>query len=492
MRPLNKIVIGCIWIAFMGTSCKKALDLAPISSISSANFWKTESDATGALYGMYVDFRGVTATNLFLWGEARSQDIKQSIGNDYTNLPIFTNILTPVTAGPDWTSLYKVINDANLILKNVPTINFTTEANKNTILGQAYAMRAYCYFVAVRTWGGVPIVTDPTEGYNPSTMYKERSTPEEVFTQIKSDIQMALSLFADNSYPKGRNLWSKPAVYALKGDVFLWTAKMLNGGVSDFKASLDALNAVDSSDVTLLADFASIFDYTNKGNKEIIMASNYELNQSGGTFMVNLSCGKIPPNASPAAVAAIGTPGGESYWTLTDDTRRSFTDDDQRKAASFVELYTKDPTTGLYTNLYECVQEKFDGMINAGTRTFIDDVILYRYADILLLKAEAENALGMDPSDAINLVRQRAYGANFSQHIFISGSKAQNDAAILNERLLELLYEGKRWWDILRFGKAFDLIAYFKSNPNAQHELLWPLSNNILSLEPKVTQNPGY
>ena len=87
---------------------------------------------------------------------------------------------------------------------------------------------------------------------------------------------------------------------------------------------------------------------------------------------------------------------------------------------------------------------KFNGFVNSGIRLFLDDVILYRYADVLLMKAEAKNALGQDPSAEINKVRERAYGAAYKQHVFVSGSKQTNDEAILQERLFELVFEGEK------------------------------------------------
>ncbi len=132
------------------------------------------------------------------------------------------------------------------------------------------------------------------------------------------------------------------------------------------------------------------------------------------------------------------------------------------------------------------------GVEISGVRNFIDDVPIYRYSDVLLMKAEAKNALGQDPSTEINLVRARAYGANFNNYQFVNGTIAQNDDAILKERLLELTLEGKRWWDLVRFGKAFDLIPSLNSRKGQDHLLLFPISESVLSLEPKVKQNPGY
>ena len=490
----NKIVIFSALILVLGTGCTKTLELAPISSISTASFWKTEDDANGALRGMYIRLRNVSATNLYLWGEARSQNLKQSIGNDFANLRLYNNTLDPTAAGPDWSSVYRVINDVNLILKYVPDISFKTEAARNRSLAEAYTMRAYCYFIMAKTWGDLPLVVGTTEGYNPDVIYKERTPVAAIFTQIKSDISQALSLFPDNSFLAGRNRWSKPALNALKGDVFLWTAKKMNGGNADLTEALAALTDVAAADVQLLPDFERVFDYDNKGNKEILMANNFQLNESGSTFMSNMYIDAFPPNADPIAVAIIGTLGGSglNYWTLTEETRSKFKTEDARRAATYTDLYSYEESTGGYTKYYGAIQRKFNGMVNAGSRVFIDDVVLYRYADVLLMKAEAQNALGQDPSDAMNAIRKRAFGSNFSGNEFVADSKENNDNAILEERLLEFLYEGKYWWDILRFDKASELIPYFKNNPTHTYKYLWPLSLSILSTEPKSVQNPGY
>ena len=89
-------------------------------------------------------------------------------------------------------------------------------------------------------------------------------------------------------------------------------------------------------------------------------------------------------------------------------------------------------------------------------------------------------------------MRQRAYGDNYNNHIFVNGSREQNDNSILKERLLELVFEGKRWWDLVRFDKAFEIIPSLQGRSDQKHLLLFPISIATLSLEPKVVQNPGY
>ena len=131
-------------------------------------------------------------------------------------------------------------------------------------------------------------------------------------------------------------------------------------------------------------------------------------------------------------------------------------------------------------------------MIISGQRWWYDDYVIYRYGDILLMKAEAKNALNQDPSVEINKVRQRAYGANYPQFIFVNGTKDQNDAAILKERLLETAFEGHYWWDLVRFGKAFELVPSLQNQAGKDYLLLFPIVESTLSIEPKVKQNPGY
>lgn len=144
---------GIIGMVFLLMACSKTLDVQPTSVIANANFWHTEDDAAGALNGMYVKLRNMAALNLFIWGEARSEVMEwgQVSGTlDYDKF--YLNTLNADNAGPGWDGLYTVIHAANLIIKYVPEIDFSAEANRNNILAQAYSTRAFCYFVLTKTW----------------------------------------------------------------------------------------------------------------------------------------------------------------------------------------------------------------------------------------------------------------------------------------------------------------------------------------------------
>lgn len=482
----------CLSIAISGFSaCTEDLTLKPVSLITNASFWQSPEEAQAGLNGMYVRMR-TQANNLFTWGEARGEIWIQNFGFDPSvNFYAFTNDLSRTDAGPNWTTMYSVIHDANLILKYVPGIDFVNEADKNSILAQAHAMRAFVYFTMTKTWGDLILIEEPTEGFDPATIYRERSPQSEVFEFIKRDIEDAITLFPTESYPIGRNRWSNPAVNALKADVFLWTAKLLNGGAADLNTALVAIAQVEESDVALLPDYNSVFDIDNKGNKEIIMGLTFIEGESptrtiyGGIAGINAP---VYPYTDQETIDKLTPFAGKNvYWQVDPAVAAQFNEDDQRKEGNFIEVYeTRDGETKFLYN----VDTKWSGIIQGNVRRSYDDYIIYRYADVILMKAEAKNALGQDPSEEINMIRQRAYGDNYSDHVFVSGTKEQNDEVILQERLFELMHEGKRWWDLVRFGKALEKVPLLEGK--SDHLLLFPIDEDILSLEPLIEQNPGY
>lgn len=472
-------------------ACTDDLNVEPTSVITTNSFWKSQNDAEGALIGMYVELRNM-AQSLFMIGEQRGEIYAPGAFGEGTFI-LHRNQMNPDTPGhDDWSGFYRVVNAANLILKYVPGIPFSSEERKNEILAQAHTMRAFVYFVMTRTWGDLVIRTEPIEGFGADVTQRERSPQTEVFQMIKEDIESALALYPDNDFSTGRAVWSKPATNALKGDVYLWTGKLLGGGADDFTTALSALEAVDDADVGLLPNFADVFKFENKGNREILMSIRHQDLEPGNYlwFMWIISSA-VPNNIDQETRDVIFPIGnGQGLMITSDLVRNQFSTEDSRRDASFYEIYTIDESGN--RTYFSNVALKFQGTEIGGNRVFLSDPIIYRYADVLLMRAEAKNALGMDPSAEMNIIRERAYGANFTNHVFVSGTREENDAAILQERLFELIYEGKRWWDLVRFGKAFELVPSLQGREDEQHLLLFPIANTVLSLEPLVEQNPGY
>jgi len=481
-------------------SCRKALDVDPTSTITATSYYKTQDDVTGGIRGMYAAFRLAATSDMFFMGEGRSEVLTSATAGTTGLDKYYLNTLNTTNPGPNWQQFYTTINAANLLIKYIPTISFTSQTIRDNALAQAYTMRAFVYFTLVRTWGGVPIRTTPTESYDPAAVQVARSSVADVFKLIKDDIEQALKLYPNATPDAGRAQWSEPAAEALKGDVYLWTGKVTNGGNADFTTALTALNKISTTDFILLPNFSDIFNYAKKGNQEELFAvrfqqSDFSVTTAGGNYFANMYIGNLgastqPTGVSAATVAAVGTQGsgnnGNNIMQITANVRSQFTNDDQRKAGTFYEIYQNNG------NYLTSITTKGAGTVIGGSRSFWTDVMIYRYADVLLMKAEAKNALGQDPSAEINQVRQRAYGANYAAHIFVSTTPSANDAAILKERLLELCTEGKRWWDLIRFGQVFNLVPTLQGKQSQTYLLLFPIGTTIRSLEPLVTENPGW
>jgi hypothetical protein len=135
---------------------------------------------------------------------------------------------------------------------------------------------------------------------------------------------------------------------------------------------------------------------------------------------------------------------------------------------------------------------KYVGSTAGTTQIYDNDFPIYRYADVLLLLAEAKTKLGEDPSTEINAIRQRAYGNAYVPHV--NGSQTVNMNAILDEYLREFIGEGKRWWALRRAGNSY---VYANLNPSyfsitSTAKFLLPLSVGMLTADPLLTQTPGY
>src|SRR5690606_28772887 len=138
-----------------------------------------------------------------------------------------------------------------------------------------------------------------------------RSSKEEVLSLVKADIEQALQLFSDNGFRDQRGAWSKAAVNALKADVYLWTAKTMGGGDGDLQSAVAACQAVDAADVGLLPAFGDIFEYDNKGNREVIMSIRHTELEGGNYFWHMWIIGSaVPSNISDEARSLLLPVGG--------------------------------------------------------------------------------------------------------------------------------------------------------------------------------------
>ena len=244
--------------------------------------------------------------------------------------------------------------------------------------------------------------------------------------------------------------------------------------------------------IELTSDYAKIFDYNNKFNGELLFCLNYQKNEAENNFYSNCWChqGDVPLHIDEETDAILNPCSGQGIATPTPELRNAFDADDTRKAGTLFEVYAIEEDGSRTYNTSIVLKGK--GMVENGKRYYMNHVILYRYADVILMRAEAKNALGMDPTEEINMIRERAYGDKFEEHKFTAGSKEYNDEVILEERLKEFSFECKRWFDLVRFDKVFDKVPSLKDKKGQDYLKWFPISLGTISVEHLVEQNPGW
>ncbi|HMU57080.1 MAG TPA: RagB/SusD family nutrient uptake outer membrane protein [Chitinophagaceae bacterium] len=508
MKYNKFLLITGMFMLMLGIfSCTKELDeVVPQDAISKDQALKDPNAARTLYHGVYGIFRSYNAT-FYQLGEMRS-DIwvdglfTESVDGGLQNLyrHNISNLNVPFT---NWGSFYNLIYNFNSVLKIIPQTTLP-DAEKNKILAEVYGLRAYVYYTMLRTWGAVPLNTEPVETINNTAeTYKRRTGADTIMTQIKSDIEQSLQLFGSaNTLSTGKRVyWSRVASLILKGDVFIWSGTHMGGGNADFtiaKSTLQEVRNLQGASLDLQTNYADIFDPTKKNNnKEIIFAINYELQQAQmgvfGNFLVNSI------QASTLSFAQATTPTVSSAYPYVNGANRVGMNQaminrltalpaDQRISNSFRVMYSNASpfaVRGIFLT-------KYIGTTSGTSQIYNNDYPVYRYADVLLLLAEAKAKLGEDPSAEINAIRQRGYGATYTPHV--NGSITENMNAVLEEYLREFIAEGKRWWALRRAGDSYVYAnlnpTYFSATSTAK--FLLPLSQTMLTSDPLLTQTPGY
>ncbi len=508
-KNIRYILFLAMGTVFLMQGCVKKLDVTPISSISDANYWKTPDQFDAFVSGIHARFRSHNSAFQVL-GEMRS-DI---FGTEPGNAGTFTGEATQGVERlwqqtldldnpgvSNFGGFYSNIVQLNLLIDKLNNTNIVTPANKSYYLGIAHGMRAYYYFQLVRTWGDVILQLDPVTSIDIANLSKAASPAAEVMAQIKDDIEKSLSAYGANyTFRNTKSYWSRPATLMLKAEVFLWTSYR-GGGNADATTALNALTEIQTNVPTLAlqASFPAVFSTASRGNNEIILSMRYQLNEAtmgyiSGSFVpqTGLIVNFYDSVANRQFNVTTDNWGGLLRAPVRVATFRKFDDKDLRKWASIQPAYSR-PSPGVYV-IAGCFTNKFQGEQNAGSRAYTNDFPVYRYADLLLMIAEAKIILGQNPANEINLVRARAYGANYSLAVYGFPNRAgDTDAvrALLNERLYEFIFEGKRWYDLRRIG---DTYVYENTGLSAaqSYKLLWPIDRNSLTNNRGLVQNPGY
>ena len=460
-------------------SCHGDLDVKQKDGINTGNAWESEDDAIAAMYGTVSTFRGAFMNNYVRWGEFRSNLWTEGIESKKDDINIFNNTISASHPATSWNKIYTTINSCNLILKYVPSIRFQTEKNRNKVLGNAYYIRAFCYYWVARIWGDAPLLLNGFESDHQDDLYPERSAVSLIYDQIEQDLILAQENLKEVSAPA--NIANYEAASTLATDFYLWKYKVLK----DASALQKARAACDQvlGRKGLLPRFADVFHPENELNNEIIFAWSLVSDECVGGYA---SDWLVPIQyVSPVYIENPVKIGSHQQWSFIGDEYKALLSEvanDARKDVTYQTFYDD--------GQHATVQwiNKFHGTWVNDARIFNSDIVVYRYADVLLFDAEINNAMNHKDEAIVSLnqIAQRAY--NVGNYYASSLSKEQVDAAILKERLKEFVGEGKAWWDFIRFGVVFDRVSGLNGLSKSKNILLWPVNQNSLNKNPNLKQ----
>ena len=465
------------------SACNGDLDIINNSAVSSNSMWQEEGDATAAMYGLYNKFRSSFSEGYMYWGEYRTGLWGDGLTGQTSRDQVYQNQIPTNHTFADWTNLYTTINNANLILKHAQNIHFKTEESKNEVLANAYFVRAFCYYWIGRIWGDAPLLLDGFESDNQEGLFPTRNSADDIFKQVGEDINKALTLIPQNI---NKNIASKASISMLKADYDLWMYKVRKGGDSYLRDAADKINYVlSNSSYALESNYADVFN--DNSGKEIIFEWSY--------IQDEFTSGSTNDYLVPSQYVSneyINNPiqtGSHQQWCFYTQEYKTFLTSiptDQRIKESFETFYDSSKN-----QTFQWIN-KFKGHWVNNTRVFDSDVIVYRYADAILMDAEiklAENNI-TGAIEALNKIAKRAYGQDNYYATTISAAEVKD--AIITERKKEFCAEGKLWWDFIRLDVAFSENSYLRGRENEKNVLLWPISQNSINKNPTLKQTIGY
>jgi len=503
MKNYKKYIIaGVLLISLSVSGCKKSfLDQTPEASLPGVNFYKTETDIKQAVSGAYSSISDMGRVNYWLFGEMRSDNTTfqyNPADRGSEQREFMDQFLIGATAEPlqgYWQQNYTGILRCNEILARIGDVPMSA-GMKNQYTGEALFLRSFHYFNLVRQFGGVPLRLTPSQSPADSRS-KGRASIEEIYTQISADLNTAGTALPVKYTSTEAGRATQGAVFALLAKIYMTQKK--------FSDALTALRKVQQLGYNLMPVYKDIFLPANKNNSESVFEIQYLGSQPGlsSDFLYQFA-----PWSSGSIIT--GDPAtslnGSSGWNIpTQDMINAYETGDLRKDASLAEGFTD--LSGKFVNI-PYVKKYNHGIIDRGRTN--DNFPVIRYADVLLMIAECLNeqgfAAGGEQFTLLNQIRTRAglpakTAANPIAALSVDNQQAFRDA-ILQERRVELAFENHRWYDLVRSGKAVEVmtahgqyeIAHRTNIPSGSYllnanKLLLPIPQREVNLD-NLTQNP--
>lgn len=468
----------------------------PQYSIDSENYFNSKEDYNDALVAAYDLLQSsyanallgeIASDNTLAGGESPTDVIGWQQIDDMIHTPVNSNLRDI------WNWMFAGVQRANYILEFKDKTDFE---GKNQLLAETRFLRAYYQFELVKWFGGIPMKGDVRFKVGDEKTVP-RSSVEEVYASIEADLIFAVANLSPTASQKGRV--TKGAAEALLGKAYLYQNK--------FTQAATALNNVITSGAYRLQDYNTMFEFDGENGTESIFEVQYTDVEGAGFTCLQCSEGNVAVGFS--GVRNYSGPlfsSGFSFNVPTAEAASSFEVGDKRKDVSILDIAAwaaanknydggKGVTFGKgnedtgYFNRKYLPRKRSDNAQGDLNLTNPNNYRAIRYADVLLMAAEAYNRGGIDDGKArtyLNEVRRRAFGDN-NHDISLSGAALTD--FIWAERRAELFGEGHRFFDLVRTGKAVGKIPGFTAN---KHELFPLPIEEIQFANGNWQQNPGY
>lgn len=535
MKMMMKKYIGVLLAgvsAVILSSCSDWLTLAPEGGVIREEFWQTKEQLNSAVVGCYCSVQDGPVQKMFLWGELRADMLTNGTSVNNTYNQIIDGEISSSSTVVDWADFYTTINNCNTVLKFAPGVReidgTLSDKQLKEYEAEALTIRAMMYFYLVRSFRDVPLVLDATLSDN-----QDYSIPKTLGAAILDTLVRDLKIAAANapitydSNEKNKNRVTAWTAKTLLADIYLWQEKYAecNAICSEVIASgkfsllpvakdLHYIKDVGGDTIDVLtvpseADAENMFtkSYVDGRSIESIFEIPFTTQKQNPFYdMMSQARNQLAPKVD--IVDGIIFPENKYQYSDAADIR------------------------GLGCSFRQGLIWKYVGLSRSGTvrasNNYTAPWIAYKYSDILLMKAEALNQLGLNAASeeqrdsyytqALACVEQVRSARNATLQPDYDFSATINGKAlekyILEERAREFAFEGKRWYDVLRYAKRGDYagnniqyllnLAVNSASPEKQASLIakykdpkhnshyWPISNQEIEINKELKQNEFY
>ncbi len=530
-RHMKRSILILLVALFTAGSCEKAFEKNPTDFLAPTNYYETEPQLMAALAGTYDMLGGVYGT-VWLY--------RTGMEGDEGYFARATPVLGPQNfnqASSDndthviWRNLFNGINRANLLLANVDKNTGIPIETRRRVRGEALFLRGYYYFVLAHLWGGVPVFTKPTASAKETD--SERNSLAEVYEQVLQDMTAAEALVPGIEQVQFGGRVSKSAVRGILARVCLYMAGEPLKDESKYAEARDwARKVMDDASAghALNPSYPDIFIKIAEDKydiKESIFEVEFWGNRTDNfteTGYVGFANGPQTSNNNTGnGFGGVRTTAKHYRKYATGDVRRDWnianftyvnTGENGNKS-----MITATSESSLYNRQAAKFRREYETLLPKAVGQTPQNFPLLRYADVLLMFAEAENEVNNGPTpaayDAINLVRRRAFGkllpgaADVNAYDLAGLDYNDFKSELQDERMRELAFEQMRKFDLIRWGifafemntvrqdieRVFTTLPYYRDRfanaPQEKHKI-WPIPAAELMLNKLMTQNPGW